>query len=85
MYAFLVQATPKDESHYDFFTYTGKKPVPIMFRGQEHLVEKGTRFGVRRSSNGKLIRLIFPDNKNKVFTLDPATAEHLAQGVGRAQ
>lgn len=83
MYAFLVQAAPKDESFYDFFTYNGARDVPVVFRGEEYTISKGTKFGVRKSANGKLIRLIFPDNKNRVFTIDQPTAQKLANGVGR--
>lgn len=83
MYAFLIEAKPKDEGAYDFFTFTGKDPVPVVFRGQEYTVEKGTRFGVRPSSNRKFIRMIFPENKNRVFTLDQETAKRLAKGVTR--
>lgn len=83
MYAFLLEAAPKDESHYDFYTYNGKEPVGVVFRGQEYTVDRGTRFGVRPSSNGKHIRMIFPDNKNRVFTLDLPTAQKLAKGVAR--
>lgn len=83
MYAFLVESAPKDESHYQFFTYMGKQSVPVVFRGQEYAVERGMRFGVRPSANGKHIRLIFPDNKNRVFTLDLPTAQKLAKGVAR--
>jgi len=84
MYAFLLTAAPKDESHYSFYTYRGKNPVTVTFRGHEYSVAKGTRFGVRPSSNQKLIRMIFPENKNRVFTLDLDTANRLANGVGRA-
>lgn len=83
MYAFLVEAKPFAESRYQFFTYRGKQPVVVTFRGQEYRIVNGMRFGVRPSSNGKFIRLIFPDNKNRVFTIDMPTAKKLANGVGR--
>lgn len=83
MYAFLVEARPFVESRYQFFTYRGKRPVVVTFRGEEYSIVNGTRFGVRPSSNGKFIRLIFPGNKNRVFTIDLSTAQELAKGVGR--
>jgi hypothetical protein len=82
MYAFLI-AAPLSEEAYQFFTFRGKKPVALDFRGQTYQVMKNMRFGVRPSSNGKFIRLIFPDNKNRVFTIDLPTARELAKGVGR--
>lgn len=83
MYGYLVNAAPKGEEAYQFFTYRGQKPVALPFRGQTYQVMKGMRFGVRPSSNGKFIRLIFPENKNRVFTIDLPTAKSLAKGVGR--
>jgi hypothetical protein len=80
MYAFLI-AAPLSEDAYQFFTFQGKKPVSLDFRGKESMVDKGMRFGVRPSSNGKFIRLIFPHNKNRVFTISLDKAKELAKGA----
>jgi hypothetical protein len=76
-----VLAQPKGEEHYRFFTYKGAKPVTLNFRGNEEVVKKGDKFGVRKSSNGKQIRLIFPDEETRVFTLTQDQANALAKGV----
>lgn len=88
MYSFLVKATPvsvealiKPESHYEFFTYQGKKPVVLNFRGKDVEVAKGMKFGVRPSADGKNIRLIFKDDPNRVHTLTLDQAKQLAKGV----
>jgi hypothetical protein len=86
MYSFLViparmTAAIKPESHYDWFTYQAQKPVNLDFRGKPIQVTKGTKFGVRPSSNEKQIRLIFPDQPTKVFTLSLEQARQLAKGV----
>jgi len=80
MYSFLI-ARIKPEEAYDFFTYKGKEPVTVEFRGKPIQIAKGTRFGVRPSSNGKHIRLIFPSDPNRVMTIDRAVAEKLAKGA----
>ena len=79
MYAFLIEARPFTEERYDFFTYTGDKPVAVTYKGVDYQIMKGMRFGVRPSSNGKFIRLIFPQNHTKVFTIDLPTAKKLAK------
>lgn len=76
-----VEAAPKPAGNYEFFTYKGQKPVILNYRGQEIKVTKGTEFGVRPSSSGKDIRLVFPDNVNRVLTLTPQQAQDLARGV----
>jgi hypothetical protein len=83
MYAYLLQAKPFTEERYQFFTYKGPKPVPVDFRGTPYQIMKGMRFGVRPSSNGKSIRLIFPENHTRVFTIDLPTAQKLAKHVGK--
>jgi hypothetical protein len=81
MYAFLIEAKPFSEERYQFFTYNGPNPVTVDFRGTPYQIVKGMRFGVRPSSNGKQIRLIFPENHTRVFTIDLATAKALAKHV----
>ena len=82
MHGFLLQAAPKSEQAYEFFTYSGPK-INLNFRGTEKAVQKGDRFGVRPSSSGRHIRLIFPGEATKVYTLDMETAKRLARGVSR--
>lgn len=82
MYSFLaITARIKPDTDYDWFTYGGRKPVPVNYRGTERLITKGTRFGVRPSTNGKSIRLVFPNEITKVYTIDLDTAKALAKGV----
>lgn len=69
------------ETDYDWFTFKGAKPVTVSFRGKDIEIKKGTKFGVRPSTNGKQIRLIFPEDKNRVLTIDLETAQRLAKGV----
>jgi len=79
MYSCLV-ARIKGEDEYDFFTYKGK-PIDVPFRGITRTLEKGQRFGVRKSSNGKQIRLVFEGDLTRVMTIDLATAQKIAKGI----
>lgn len=87
MFSYLLQARArlqariKPEDDYDFHVYRGSKPVTVTYRDTPFTIAKGMKFGVRPSSNGKLIRLIFPDNPTRVFTIDLATAKQLAKGL----
>jgi hypothetical protein len=76
-----VEAAIKPETDYQFFTYKGSKPVEVQFRGKPISISKGTKFGVRKSHSGKDIRLIFPGDKTRVFTLTQDQANRLAKGV----
>lgn len=80
MYSFLLESRVLPEQSYDFFIYQGR-PVDVAFRGRTITIDKGTKFGVRPSSNGKQIRLIFPKDPTRVITIDQATAQKLARGV----
>jgi len=80
MHSFLL-ARIKPESDYEFFTYDGAKPVTVDFRGNPVTIKQGTRFGVRPSSNGKHIRLVFPNDPTRVITIDLATAQKLARNI----
>ena len=82
MYSFLLESRIKPESDYDWFTYQGA-PLTLDFRGNPVLIDKGMRFGVRKSSDGKKIRLVLPKDANRVLTIDVATAEKLAKGIKR--
>lgn len=81
MYSFLLESRVLPAADYEFFTYTGRNKVEVSFRGKPIEISKGTRFGVRPSTNGKSIRLIFPDEATKVITIDLDTAKKLAKGV----
>jgi len=88
MYSFLttaavkkVEALIKGEGVYQFFQYRGTKPVVLNFRGKEEYIEKGDKFGVRKSANGKQIRLIRPGAETRVFTLTSDQANSLAKGI----
>jgi hypothetical protein len=76
-----LESAVKDEEHYQWFTFKGAKPVNLDFRGTPEVVKKGDKFGVRKSANGKQIRLIFPDEETRVFTLSLKQAQDLAKGV----
>lgn len=80
MYSFLLESRVLPEQSYDFFIYQGR-PVDVDFRGRTITIDKGTKFGVRPSSNGKQIRLIFPKDPTRVITIDQETAKKLARGV----
>lgn len=83
MYSFLLKSAVLPEAAYDFFTYGGSTPVTVDFRGKPIEIKKGTRFGVRPSTNGQNIRLIFPKDPTRVLTIDLATAKKLSRGVVR--
>lgn len=67
----VQQAAPKGMEAYNWFAYTGKKPLTLTSQGGSTLVlETGSKFGVRDSSNKKFLRLIGEETGvNKVFTL----------------
>jgi len=76
-----VIALVKGEEHYSWYKFHGTTPVTLSFRGQSEAVKKGDRFGVRKSANGKQIRLILPDEETRVFTLTQDQATALSKGV----
>jgi len=79
MYSCLV-ARVKGEDEYEFFRYKGA-PVKVPFRGITRTLETGQRFGVRKSSNGKQIRMIFEGDPTRVMTIDLKLAKKIALGV----
>lgn len=79
MYSCLV-ARVKGEDEYEFFKYGGQ-PLEIPFRGITRTLEKGQQFGVRKSSNGKQIRMIFKGDPTRVMTLDLSLAKKVAKGI----
>lgn len=86
MYSHLitkVAAAIKPVESYQFYTYVGK-PMQIPYRGIEVPLTKGQKFGVRKSANGKKIRLVMGDEVNRVFTIDLALAQKLAKNIKEA-
>lgn len=79
MYSCLV-AKVLDETKYEFFTYKGGA-IDIPFRGITRPLAKGQRFGVRKSSSGKQIRMIFEGDPTRVMTLDLKLAQKIAKGI----
>ncbi len=80
----LVRAAIKGAEHYDFFTYNGRT-IELPYRGIEIPLAKGQRFGVRKSGDGKKIRLIFENQVNRVLTLDLKVAQEIARNIKREQ
>lgn len=66
-----VTAAPKGFESYSWFKFTGEKPLSMTSQGGSKLVlKKGSKFGVRDSSNKKFIRMVGEETgPNKVFTL----------------
>jgi hypothetical protein len=79
MYSCLV-AKIFGEEKYDWFRYGGK-PLEVPFRGITRTLEKGQRFGVRKSSNGKQIRMVFDGDITRVMTIDLNLAKKIAKGI----
>ena len=78
MYSSLIKARIKGEDEYDWFSYTG--PIIMLpFRGIDIPLAKGEKFGVRKSSNGKQIRLVMGDDLNRVFTITLEQAQAIAK------
>lgn len=77
----IVKAAPKSAEHYQYFVFKGKKAVDLPYRGIDIPLEPGQRFGVRKSRDGKQIRLIMDDDVNRVFTLPLSVAQKIAKTV----
>ena len=70
-----VESAPKGTDAYQWYTYTGKPRDLVSGGGTPLYLKKGQSFGVRKSGDGKHIRLITKDlGPNKVFTLLPEVA-----------
>jgi len=80
MYSCLVESRIKGEDEYEWFRYLGK-PIEIPFRGITRTLETDQKIGVRKSSNGKQIRMVFDGDINRVMTLDLALAKKIASKV----
>jgi len=85
MYKFLavnrILSVIKPDSSYEWFTYKGRRPIDVEFRGKTISIKKGQRFGVRKSANKKQIRMVLEDQANRVITLSLDQAQKLAKGV----
>lgn len=79
MFSYLI-ARIKQEHEYSWFTYKGK-PIGLPFRGKTERLEQGQIFGVRPSSDGKKIRLVFEGQLTRVFTIDQGLASRIARSV----
>lgn len=75
-----VEALIKPDASYTWFSYTGPELKASNDKGRKLTLEKGEKFGVRKSSNGKSIRLItVKEGPTKVFTCDQDMAQLLAK------
>ena len=75
-----IEAKPRPNDAYEWFTYTGKPRDMMSGVGTPLYLRKGQVFGVRKSGDGKKIRMITEDlGPNKVFTLLPEVAADLAK------
>ena len=79
----IVEARIKPEDAYEWFQYNGARPVALEFRGNAVSIKPGDSFGVRKSANGKEIRLVRPNDINRVITLTLDQAQKLAKSVRR--
>jgi hypothetical protein len=77
----IVVAAPKSAEHYQYFKFMGKKAIDLPYRGISVPLEPGQRFGVRKSRDGKKIRLVLDDEVNRVFTLSLDIAKKIAKTV----
>lgn len=82
MYSCLV-ARIKGTDEYEWFTYSGPT-LDLQYRGILIPLAKGQKFGVRKSSNNKDIRLVLGDDINRVFTISLDTAKKIAKNCGAA-
>jgi len=76
----VVEAAIKPAENYDFFIYKGPT-LQVPYRGIEVPLMKGQRFGVRKSRDGKKIRLVMDDEVNRVFTIPLELAQKIAKKV----
>jgi hypothetical protein len=78
----LTTARVKGDDEYNWYTYTG---TPLKFQskaGTAHTISKGGVFGIRPSSSGKQIRLVFKDlGLTKVFTISDAELAKLQKAA----
>ena len=71
----------KGDDEYKWFRYNSRKVVTVYFRGKPIEITRGTKFGIRPSSNGKTTRLVFPGDLTRVITVDLPTVEALSVAV----
>lgn len=73
-------ALVKPDASYTWFSYNGPELNASNDKGRKLTLKQSDKFGVRKSSNGKNIRLITKrDGPNKVFTCDPDMAQLLSK------
>ena len=70
-------AAPLPDTAYDYYRMT-QGPFKLMCATGELFLVRGDVFGVRPSTNGKLIRLIKLGAPNKVYTLNFGEGRRLA-------
>lgn len=76
----LETAVVKSLDHYEFFTFTGEGLTIRNAKGRPLTLNKGEQFGVRRSVNGRDIRLVTEDDgPTIIFSLDWDTAVFLGK------
>lgn len=80
MYSCLIKAAIFGAEKYDWLRYNGKT-IEIPFRGVTRTLEPGQKIGVRPSTNGKQIRMVFENDLNRVMTLDLPLARKIAKTV----
>lgn len=75
MYSFLLKKT---EENFDWFTYSGRS-LKIT---SSVTLEKGTKFGVRQSSDPDMVRVTIASN-DRVYLVPLEKARALAKGTKR--
>lgn len=74
------EARIKGDDEYSWFQFTGAKIEATNDKGRTLRLVKDDKFGARKSSNGKLIRLVTEkDGLTKVFTCDMDLAVYLGK------
>lgn len=74
------EALIKDDSHYTWYTYSSDRAMNFTTTNgkRSSRLTKGSKFGLRPSSNGKHIRMITEEHgTNIVFTITDSQAESL--------
>ena len=75
-----IVALIKPNENYQWYVWKGTDRPMESKHGIKHTLKKGERFGMRPSSNGKFIRLIFEElGTTKVFTLGEGESMELVK------
>lgn len=76
----IIQARVKGEDEYEWFKYMGPAIQSTNDYGRKLFLNTGMKYGARKSSSGKQIRLITEhEGPTKVFTCDAELAALLAK------